>query len=267
MKSAFFKVTVLAFWGMILICFSSCAERENAETFPSVPESSDYVCEETETATDFFKTESTESVTQQAAEAANVINSSENKTALVELYNKSLEKSKLKRTSMSQETEKGTINLGGQKIDLSESKNQQLRNQTQTSDNGKAVSPLKKLSYENIESAKKTNNRIVFTLKNHLEGTDILQGAGNYLGIVENERTAEILNNAVNYLNLPGKVTVKSGEYTLYNGVITAYFSDDFRVLEKVTFSGKEQVKGKVEYLIMQVTIEMEFSLNSVYAA
>lgn len=47
--------------------------------------------------------------------------------------------------------------------------------------------------------------------------------------------------------------------------MITAYFSNDFTALEKVTFSGKEKVQGKVEYLIMQVKIDMEFVLNSVY--
>lgn len=265
MKSTFFKIAVIVLLEFVLIYFAGCDEKEAAETYPLVSESSEGGCNESETKISVKATEITESVTQQAAEAANVINGSESKTALVDLYNQSLEKSNLKRTSMSQKTEKGTINLGGQKIDLNESKNQELRSQTETSDNQKSACALKKLSYENIENAEKTDNKIIFTLKNCSVGTEISQGAGNYLGIVEKERTGEILNNAVKYLNLPGTVNVKSGEYTLHDGIITAYFSNDFTALEKVSFSGKEKVQGKVEYLIMQVKIDMEFTLNSVY--
>lgn len=265
MKSTFLKIAVIVLLETVFIYFAGCEEGESAETFPMVSENLEYGSNEAETEIIVVSTEFTESETHQAVEAANVINGSERKNYLADLYNQSLEKKSLKRTSMSQKTEKGTINLGGQKIDLSESKNQELRNQTQTSDNQKSACTLKKLSYENIESAKKIDNRIVFTLKNCSAGTDISQGAGNYLGIVEKERTGEILNDAVKYLNLPGAVNVKSGEYTLYDGVITAYFSNDFTYLEKVTFSGKEKVQGKVEYLIMQVKIDMEFVLNSVY--
>ena len=166
---------------------------------------------------------------------------------------------------MNQTTLSGTINLGGQKIDLSEEKNKGLREQTQTADNSKSSCSLIEISADNVETAEKINNCIVFRLKNYSSGIDISQGAGNYHGIIEKKRTEEILNNAVKYLKLPGTVNVKSGEYTLTDGIITAYFSPDFRVLEKVTFSGKENISGKVQYLIMNVQVDIEFSLNSVY--
>lgn len=266
MKEKFLKICTGIVLFLLLIFSAGCGEEEISETLPSVsdnetlfnsPQTEETLLEERETA---------ETQTEPAAETANAIPTSESKQSLVGLYNRSISENNFKRVFMDQKTLGGVINLGGQKIDLSEEKNKGLREQTQTSDNSKSICPLIKLSDDNIETAEKINNRIVFRLKNHSFGMDISQGASSYHGIVEKKRTEEILNNAVKYLKLPGTVNVKSGEYSLSDGIITAYFSTDFSELEKVTFSGKESISGKVQYLIMSVQIDVEFSLNSVYA-
>lgn len=265
MKELFFKFGIGAVVFSLLLFSAGCGEEKNLETLPSVSENETFFNSPQTNETFSEESETTELQTEPAAEAANVIQKSESKQSLVDLYNSSISKNNFKRISMSQKTYSGTINLGGQKIDLSEEKNKGLREQTQTADNSKSSCPLMKISANNIETAEKINNCIVFRLKNYSSGIDVSQGAGNYHGIVEKKRTEEILNNAVKYLKLPGTVSVKSGEYSLSDGVITAYFSSDFSELEKVTFSGKENISGKVQYLIMNVQIDIEFSLNSVY--
>lgn len=265
MKEKFSKISIGAVLFLLLLFSAGCGETEILETLPSVSENETFFNSPQTTETFLEESGATEIQTEPAAEAANVIQKSESKQSLVDLYNRSISENNFKRISMSQKTLSGVINLGGQKIDLGEEKNQGLREQTQTSDNSKSTCSLIKLSADNIETAEKINNRIIFRLKNYSSGIDISQGAGDYHGIVEKEITEEILNNAIKYLKLPGTVSVKSGEYSLSDGVITAYFSSDFSELEKVTFSGKENISGKVQYLIMNVQIDIEFSLNSVY--
>lgn len=265
MKNKFLKICTGLVLFSLLIVSAGCGEEEISETLPSVSETETFFNSPQTNETFLEESETTELQTEPEAETANAIPKSESKQSLVDLYNRSISKNNLDRISMSQKTLSGMINLGGQKIDLSEEKNKGLREQTQTSDNGKSTCSLMKLSANNIETAEKINNSIVFRLKNYSSGIDISQGAGNYHGIVEKKRTEEILNNAVKYLKLPGTVSVKSGKYTLTDGIITAYFSSDFSELEKVTFSGKENISGKVQYLIMNVQVDIEFSLNSVY--
>lgn len=265
MKEKFFKICTGAVVFLLLFFSAGCGEEGISETLPSVSETETFFYSPQTNETFSEESETTELQTELEAETANAIPKSESNQSLVDLYNRCISENNLDRISMSQKTLSGVINLGGQKIDLSEEKNKGLREQTQTSDNSKSNCSLIKLSANNIETAEKINNRIVFRLKNYSSGINISQGAGNYHGIVEKERTEEILNNAVKYLKLPGTVSVKSGEYSLSDGVITSYFSSDFSELEKVTFSGKENISGKVQYLIMNVQIDIEFSLNSVY--
>lgn len=265
MKEKFFKICTGAVVFLLLFFSAGCGETEILETLPYVSETETFFNSPQTEEPLLEERETDETQTEPAAEAANVIQKSESKQSLVDLYNLSISENNFKRISMSQKTLGGVINLGGQKIDLSEEKNKGLREQTQISDNGKSNCSLMKLSADNVETAEKINNCIVFRLKNYSSGINISQGAGNYYGIVEKKRTEEILNNAVKYLKLPGTVSVKSGEYSLSDGVITAYFSSDFSELEKVTFSGKENISGKVQYLIMNVQVDIEFSLNSVY--
>lgn len=265
MKTVLLRIFTFMFLCCSLLFSSGCAEEEVYESSERALENNIF---SKESQTDESFSEEREAcliLTEQAAEAAGAMQKSEGKEYLVDLYNRSVDAHNLKRTSMKQETLGGEINLGGQKIDLSDDKNKGLLEQTQTKDNSKCPCPLQKLSADNIETAEKIHNQIIFRLKKYSSGIDILQGAGSYHGIVEKERTEEILNDAVQYLKLPGKVNVKSGEYTLSDGIITAYFSPDFNSLEKVTFSGKEKISGKVEYLIMDVQVNIEFSLNSVY--
>lgn len=265
MKELFFKFGIGAVLFSLLIFSAGCGETEILETLPYVSETETFFNSPQTEEPLLEERETDETQTEPAAEAANVIQKSESKQSLVDLYNLSISENNLERISMNQKTLSGVINLGGQKINLNEEKNKGLREQTQTSDNSKSACPLMKISSDNVETAEKINNRIVFRLKNYSSDIDISQGAGNYHGIVEKKRTEAILNNAVKYLKLPGTVSVKSGEYSLSDGVITSYFSSDFSELEKVTFSGKENISGKVQYLIMNVQIDIEFSLNSVY--
>lgn len=267
MKEKFFKICTGAVVFSLLLFSVGCGEEEISETLPSVSENETFFNSPQTNETFSEESETTELQTEPAAEAANVIQKSESKQSLVDLYNSSISKNNFKRISMSQKTHSGVINLGGQKIDLSEEKNKGLREETQTADNSKSTCSLMKLSANNIETAEKINNRIIFRLKNYSSGIDISQGAGNYHGIVEKKRTEEILNNAVKYLKLPGTVSVKSGEYSLSDGVITAYFEKDFTSLKKITFSGREDVSGKVNYLIIEAQINISFYLSSCYEA
>lgn len=265
MKKIFFKVCIGTVFFILLLFLTGCGEKEFSETLPSVSETEMFFYRQQTSETFSEECNTMQQQTEPAAQAANAIQKSESKQVLADLYNRSISENNFKRISMNQKTLSGAINLGGQKIDLSEEKNKDLREQTQTADNSKSICSLMKLSVDNIETAEKIGNRIVFRLKNYSSGVDISQGTGNYLGIVEKERTEEILNNAVKYLKLPGTVSVISGEYTLTDGTITAYLSPDSSTLEKVTFSGKEKISGKVQYLIMNVQVDIEFSLNSVY--
>lgn len=267
MKELFFKFGIGAVVFSLLLFSAGCGEEKNLETLPSVSENETFFNSPQTNETFSEESETTELQTEPAAEAANVIQKSESKQSLVDLYNRSISENNFKRISMSQKTHSGTINLGGQKIDLSEEKNKGLREQTQTADNSKSSCPLMEISADNVETAEKINNCIVFRLKNYSSGIDISQGAGNYYGIIEKKRTEEILNNAVKYLKLPGTVSVKSGEYSLSDGVITAYFEKDFTSLKKITFSGREDVSGKVNYLIIEAQINISFYLSSCYEA
>lgn len=265
MKEVFFKICTGIVLVSLLLFSAGCGEAETLETLPYGSETETFSYSQQTNETFLEESVATEQQTEPAAEAANVIQKSESKQSLVDLYNRSISENNFERISMNQKTLSGVINLGGQKIDLSEEKNKGLREQTQTADNSKSSCPLMKLSAGNIETAEKINNRIVFRLKNYSSGVDISQGSGNYYGIIEKERTEEILNNAVKYLKLPGTVNVTSGEYRLSDGIITAYFEKDFTSLKKVTFSGREDISGKVKYLIIEADINISFSLSSCY--
>lgn len=264
MKNLFLTLFAVSLSVCILLLFGGCAENESAESSVSAAEY-DAVSVSREDESFSEKRETDTAVTEKSVRTAGNAQVNESKAYLVDLYNRGCEKGNLKRVSLSQKTLSGTIDLGIEKIDLNDEKNAELRENTQTSHNGKSPCPAGKLSCENVENAERKGNKITFTLKPFSAGIEIPQGAGNYMGIVERERTQEILISAAEYLKLPGKVKVKAGEYTLSDGVITAYFSEDFKTVEKITFSGREKVKGKVEYLIMNVGIDIEFSLSSVY--
>ena len=251
-----------------MMSFFGCGEtQELSETDSGTERLGETLSEKAEEAAVIFEKGGAEVANEEASNLSQTSSECESREALVDLYNSALEKESLKRKLMSQKTEKGVIDLGIKEIDLNERENAGLRDLTETDDNSKASCPLEKLALEDVEKAEKSGNTIFFTLKSYSTGTDISQGAGGCLGISEKERTSEILNDAAEYLGLPGKVIVKSGEYTLYDGKITAYFSDDFTSLKKVTFGGKEKVKGTVEYIMMTVRVEIEFALSSLYEA
>lgn len=268
MKLPFYKAAAQVFGTVLIFIFLfGCGkgEKENVKTSPSA-EPSREMAAETESY-DIYETagEGEETLTEKSAMAASFSGKAKSDAELVELYNRALEEADLKRTQMSQKTENGLIDLGVKTIDLGDEENAGLKGVTEISDNAEAVGGLEKLELVNVEKAEISGSDVIFRLKSHSEGTDISQGAGGCSGIAEKERTAEILSGAAEYLGLPGTVRVKSGEYFLYGGEITASFSEDFTALKKVSFRGKEKVTGKVQYLVMEVRIEMEFALNSVY--
>lgn len=267
MRSAFYRAAAVLIFFSWCVVLSGCCKGDGGETKASFPaEPSLERAFEAETG-DIYETteEAEENPTEKSAMAASLSGQGKSAGELVELYNRALEKAELNRTRMSRKTEKGLIDLGVKTIDLGEGENAGLKAVTETSDSKKTAGDVRKLETANVEKAEISGSDVIFHLKIHWEGTDISQGAGGYLGIAEKETTAEILKGAAGYLGLPGTVTVKSGEYFLYGGEITASFSEDFTALKKVSFRGKEKVSGKVQYLVMEVPIEMEFALSSVY--
>lgn len=265
MKTAFLKFIGIFVVIAFVVSAYGCAGNGREEFWTSDDESETVFPETWEKQSSYEKSDISEMITEKAVEAANITDSQERTQTLVDLYNKCVDKSKLKRISMSQQTEKGTVNLGIEKIDLS--KNEKLKNCTQTHDNAKFPCDLQRLSYDNVISAEKDNNKVVFTLKEYCGDTNITQGAAGYHSIVEKERTQEILDSAAGCLGLPGSVYVKEGKYNLIGGVVTAYFSEDFNTLEKVDFTGREDISGKVRYLLIEAEINISFRLASSYKA
>lgn len=268
MRKLFCKIAAAYSMCVLMLSLFGCGKAQELGVSDSdIKQSEETLSEKAEEAAVIIEREDAEATDEEVGNSSQASAEYESREALTDLYNSALEKGSLKRKHMSRKTESGVIDLGIKEIDLNEKENSGLKALTETDDNLKASCPLEKLAREDVEKAEKSENTIVFTLKSRSAGTDISQGEGGYLGIAEKEMTAEILNAAAEYLGLPGKVIIKSGEYTLYDGKITAYFSDDFTALKKVAFSGKEKVKGTVEYIVMTVGVEIEFALSSLYEA
>lgn len=284
MKSAFLKKLLCVLSAAVLVLsFAACGnnEDEGTTTDPSVVEEgtldtvagsdvsvSDTQADSSESdsakdtqAQNSEKTEETKNQSQGGGSTSSAPNS---QADIIAAYNSAVTKSGLSRTAMTQTLTKGLIKAAIINYDVMSSEHANVRNQINVNNTSKAASDLKALSSSNVKKATRSGNTVTITL-NTFSGSSASNGAGGYVGVVDDARRDQIINIIAGDIGVSG-VKLASGTYTLQNGVIKATFNDDFTKITKVTFSASESFDGKIKYGIT-IDASVAVNLSSTYSA
>lgn len=283
MKSAFLKKLLCVFSAAVLVLsFAACGnnEDEGTTTDPSVVEEgtldtvagsdvsvSDTQADSSESdsakdtqAQNSEKTEETKNQSQSGGSTSSAPNS---QADIIAAYNSAVTKSGLSRTAMTQTLTKGTVSVVN--YDVMAGDKAGVRNQINVNNTSKTASDLKALSSSNVKKATRSGNTVTITL-NTFSGSSASNGAGGYVGVVDDARRDQIINIIAGDIGVSG-VKLASGTYTLQNGVIKATFNDDFTKITKVTFTASENYAGKLKYLVMSIDANVAVNLSSTYSA
>lgn len=283
MKSAFLKKLLCVLSAAVLVLsFAACGnnEDEGTTTDPSVVEEgtldtaagsdvsvSDTQADSSESdsakdtqAQNSEKTEETKNQSQGGGSTSSAPNS---QADIIAAYNSAVTKSGLSRTAMTQTLTKGTVSVVN--YDVMAGDKAGVRNQINVKNTSKTASDLKALSSSNVKKATRSGNTVTITL-NTFSGSSASNGAGGYVGVVDDARRDQIINIIAGDIGVSG-VKLASGTYTLQNGVIKATFNDDFTKITKVTFTASENYAGKLKYLVMSIDANVAVNLSSTYSA
>lgn len=206
------------------------------------------------------KTEETNNQSQGGGSTSSAPNS---QADIIAAYNSAVTKSGLSRTAMTQTVTKGTVSVVN--YDVMAGDKAGVRNQINVNNTSKTASDLKTLSSSNVKTATRSGNTVTITL-NTFSGSSVSNGAGGYVGVVDDARRDQIINIIAGDIGVSG-VKLASGTYTLQNGVIKATFNDDFTKITKVTFTASENYAGKLKYLVMSIDANVAVNLSSTYSA
>lgn len=283
MKSTFLKKLLCVLSAAVLVLsFAACGnnEDEGTTTDPSVVEEgtldtvagsdvsvSDTQADSSESdsakdtqAQNSEKTEETKNQSQGGGSTSSAPNS---QADIIAAYNSAVTKSGLSRTAMTQTLTKGTVSVVN--YDVMAGDKAGVRNQINVNNTSKTASDLKALSSSNVKKATRSGNTVTITL-NTFSGSSASNGAGGYVGVVDDARRDQIINIIAGDIGVSG-VKLASGTYTLQNGVIKATFNDDFTKITKVTFTASENYAGKLKYLVMSIDANVAVNLSSTYSA
>lgn len=283
MKNAFLKKLLCVLSAAVLVLsFAACGnnEDEGTTTDPSVVEEgaldtvagsdvsvSDTQADSSESdsakdtqAQNSEKTEETKNQSQSGGSTSSAPNS---QADIIAAYNSAVTKSGLSRTAMTQTLTKGTVSVVN--YDVMAGDKAGVRNQINVNNTSKTASDLKALSSSNVKKATRSGNTVTITL-NTFSGSSASNGAGGYVGVVDDARRDQIINIIAGDIGVSG-VKLASGTYTLQNGVIKATFNDDFTKITKVTFTASENYAGKLKYLVMSIDANVAVNLSSTYSA
>ena len=283
MKSAFLKKLLCVLSAAVLVLsFAACGnnEDEGTTTDPSVVEEgtldtvagsdvsvSDTQADSSESGsakdTQAQNSEKTEETKNQSQGGGSTSSAPNSQADIIAAYNSAVTKSGLSRTAMTQTLTKGTVSVVN--YDVMAGDKAGVRNQINVNNTSKTASDLKALSSSNVKKATRSGNTVTITL-NTFSGSSASNGAGGYVGVVDDARRDQIINIIAGDIGVSG-VKLASGTYTLQNGVIKATFNDDFTKITKVTFTASENYAGKLKYLVMSIDANVAVNLSSTYSA
>lgn len=282
MKNAFWKKALCILSAAVLVLsFAACGNNadEGDTTEPTVQEegtlgfneatdvsdsdketdTSDDVSENDSQSADSEKTEETKDQSQ----GGSTVSAPDSKADIIAAYNSAVAKSGLSRTALSQSITKGTVSVVN--YDLMASEHANVRNKINVNSTSKAASDLKSLSSGNVSKATRSGNTVTITL-NKFTGSSVSNGAGGYVGVVDDARRNEIIDIIAGDIGVSG-VKLASGTYTLQNGVIKATFNDDFTKITKVTFTASESYAGKLKVAFVSVDANVALNISATYSA
>lgn len=283
MKSTFLKKFLCVLSAAVLVLsFAACGnnEDEGTTTDPSVVEEgtldtvagsdvsvSDTQADSSESGsakdTQAQNSEKTEETKNQSQGGGSTSSAPNSQADIIAAYNSAVTKSGLSRTAMTQTLTKGTVSVVN--YDVMAGDKAGVRNQINVNNTSKTASDLKALSSSNVKKATRSGNTVTITL-NTFSGSSASNGAGGYVGVVDDARRDQIINIIAGDIGVSG-VKLASGTYTLQNGVIKATFNDDFTKITKVTFTASENYAGKLKYLVMSIDANVAVNLSSTYSA
>lgn len=283
MKNAFLKKLLCVLSAAVLVLsFAACGnnEDEGTTTDPSVVEEgtldtvagsdvsvSDTQADSSESDsakdTQAQNSEKTEETKNQSQSGGTTSSAPSSQADIIAAYNSAVTKSGLSRTAMTQTLTKGTVSVVN--YDVMAGDKAGVRNQINVNNTSKTASDLKALSSSNVKKATRSGNTVTITL-NTFSGSSASNGAGGYVGVVDDARRDQIINIIAGDIGVSG-VKLASGTYTLQNGVIKATFNDDFTKITKVTFTASENYAGKLKYLVMSIDANVAVNLSSTYSA
>ena len=212
--------------------------------------------------------EKTESDDKQNNSSAQTVQTADDITEPVDAYNTALEKSTVKCTSSSQKVEKGNLWIGDnsdETMDLTAPEQDELLAKFEKNESTGAE--LTKLNAADVESVSVNENVVTFTLKSANTTGSAAQGQNGYLNIIDTDGTQVLVDGVKSYANVKGNVKINSSKYGFSQGTLTVTFNNKkHKSIESVSFSGKQNVRAEMKYLVININADINYALSSEYA-
>ncbi len=190
-------------------------------------------------------------------------------TELVDAYNKALGSSNINCTSSNKKIEMGKLWIGDnadETMDLLAEEQKELLAKFESSESsGAALSALKE---SDVAEVSVNENVVTYKLKSSSTQNSAAQGQGGYINIIDTEATQELVEGVKSFANVKGNVKVNSSEYSMSDGILTVtYNNKKHKKIESVSFSGKQNVKAEMKYLVISINADLDYVLSSEYKA
>lgn len=199
---------------------------------------------------------------------ADAVQTADDITEFVNVYNAALEKSSVKCISSSQKVEKGNLWIGDnsdETMDLTAPEQSELLAKFEKNETfGTELTPL---NAADVKSVNVNENVVTFTLKSANTTGSAAQGQNGYLNIIDTDGTQVLVDGVKSYANVKGNVKINSSEYGFSQGSLTVTFNNKkHKNIEAVSFSGRQSVRAEMKYLVITINADINYVLSSEYA-
>ncbi len=188
---------------------------------------------------------------------------------LVADYNSALGSSTLTCSSRSQKIGNGKLWIGDNSdgaINLLAEDQKELLAKFEKSD--AAGNKLTALNVADVESVSVKGNTVTYTLKSSATKNTATNGQGGYINIIDTARTEELVESVKSFVNVKGNVKIESSNYAMSAGKLIVTFNNtNHQKIESVSFSGKQNVKARMKYLVVTINADLDYTLASEYKA
>ncbi len=188
---------------------------------------------------------------------------------LVADYNSALENNTLTCSSRTQKIGNGKLWIGDNydgAINLLAEDQKELLARFEKSD--AAGNELTALNVADVESVSVKGNTVTYTLKSSATKNTATNGQGGYINIIDTARTEELVEGVKSFANVKGNVKIESSNYAMSAGKLTVTFNNtNHKKIESVSFSGKQNVKARMKYLVVTINADLDYTLASEYKA
>lgn len=253
---------------VLAVVFAACKpDEENAGT----TEQSTQPVYETETGaeTGTAMPETQAQTTEASTETPGLAKLPATKEELLAVYNQAANAGALTQNSMTQKVEAGTVGFKDtdKMMNLLAPDQAALLEKFEKQAGESAPVTLPQLNNAAVQGVTVNGTQVTFQLNEINAGQELAEGTGGYLGLVEYNRTQELVEAVKAYANVSGKVKIKNVSYSLREGKFTVQFNEDFTKIVSLHFTGKQSVQADMTYLVMTLAADVTYVLTSDYKA